>query len=644
MSTACYFMRAKPQNPLTRNGHVSGHRLSFRYAVFSVEQSVARQSAETDLTAMYRDLKMCVRSSALTVTILPLLFMTSLAAEDTQHTVSQLPAEPTWYRQTVQISGTATSPTELRVAVTGITTVYLNGQRLVRNQPLSDITSWTVPTLLRNGTNCVAMSVAAGQQPRPVSVWFASTKGLTIQPAAPKVATATPPVGWQQTDFNDRDWSAVTGIPADQQQPVTDVVHERSWQPVSREAHVVDGQFHFVDNDHTVLLGGTFVERSQTYGHLEASLTAAAGCRGLTFRNLGWSADTVFAESRGIFDTPQKGYERMIEHVRAEEPTVIILHYGQNEALSFAGGNEGLERFRQQLGVLSRDLATTGAQLVFVSPHAFVKVPEPLPDTTRWNVRLAEFRDAVRTVAKAEGIPFVDLFHQFVDDMETASAWFDADGPVPEELSAHPDLRAVRHQQWTDNGMHWNEAGYRCAAQVFTSRLLNRPLRRPAVRIDTVQQTLVPVSGSVRATDWSGESQAIVRFDYRPELITAVPLQVHVSAGMMSEPAVGVQYPGAMSPVPLRQRLTSNGEPIVFMAEQCPDYERLRALIVRKNELYFHRWRPQNITYLFGFRKHEQGNNASEIATFDPLIADLEQQIEAAQARTWRAVTVTESR
>ena len=50
--------------------------------------------------------------------------------------------------------------------------------------------------------------------------------------------------------------------------------------------------------------------------------------------------------------------------------------------------------------------------------------------------------------------------------------------------------------------------------------------------------------------------------------------------------------------------------------------ESVRATINAKNELYFHRWRPQNVTYLFGFRKHEQGNNAVEIPQFDPLVAE----------------------
>lgn len=52
--------------------------------------------------------------------------------------------------------------------------------------------------------------------------------------------------------------------------------------------------------------------------------------------------------------------------------------------------------------------------------------------------------------------------------------------------------------------------------------------------------------------------------------------------------------------------------------------ETLRASILRKNSLFFHRSRPANYTYIFGFRKREQGNNAVEIPKFDPLIEKAE--------------------
>jgi lysophospholipase L1-like esterase len=55
--------------------------------------------------------------------------------------------------------------------------------------------------------------------------------------------------------------------------------------------------------------------------------------------------------------------------------------------------------------------------------------------------------------------------------------------------------------------------------------------------------------------------------------------------------------------------------------------EALRQAIIEKNTLYFYRWRPANETYLFGFRKQEQGQNAIEIPKFDPLVAEAEERI-----------------
>jgi lysophospholipase L1-like esterase len=53
----------------------------------------------------------------------------------------------------------------------------------------------------------------------------------------------------------------------------------------------------------------------------------------------------------------------------------------------------------------------------------------------------------------------------------------------------------------------------------------------------------------------------------------------------------------------------------------------LLSKIQQKNELFFNQWRPANEIYLFGSRKHEQGNNAVEIPQFDPLIAAAEGEI-----------------
>ena len=58
-----------------------------------------------------------------------------------------------------------------------------------------------------------------------------------------------------------------------------------------------------------------------------------------------------------------------------------------------------------------------------------------------------------------------------------------------------------------------------------------------------------------------------------------------------------------------------------------PAQEVLRQAILEKNVLFFHRHRPENETYLRGFRKHEQGNNAAEIYAFEPLVAEKDREI-----------------
>src|SRR5688572_21692635 len=55
--------------------------------------------------------------------------------------------------------------------------------------------------------------------------------------------------------------------------------------------------------------------------------------------------------------------------------------------------------------------------------------------------------------------------------------------------------------------------------------------------------------------------------------------------------------------------------------------EPLRQAILRKNEWFFHRSRPANMAYIFGFRKREQGKNATEVLQFDEFIAAEEKRI-----------------
>ena len=77
--------------------------------------------------------------------------------------------------------------------------------------------------------------------------------------------------------------------------------------------------------------------------------------------------------------------------------------------------------------------------------------------------------------------------------------------------------------------------------------------------------------------------------------------------------------------------------PRVRCGRRPTELEVLRRLINQKNEIAFHRWRPENFTYLYLFRAQEQPGTAAETPNFEPLVAKAEEQI--AKMRVPRAPT-----
>ena len=103
-------------------------------------------------------------------------------------------------------------------------------------------------------------------------------------------------------------------------------------------AAAADAPFELKDGDRVVLLGGTFIERDQEYGYLETLLTSRFPDRTITFRNLGWSGDTVRGEARSRFGPPAEGFDHLKKHVEALKPTVIFVNYGLERVVRRQGG------------------------------------------------------------------------------------------------------------------------------------------------------------------------------------------------------------------------------------------------------------------------------------------------------------------
>jgi lysophospholipase L1-like esterase len=545
-----------------------------------------------------------------------------------------------WFRLAIDPAVTDSESVELTMATNGHCSLYVNGQRILKHASLKQsdgsvaAAGYDVKSLLRQGRNSLAVEVNSETNTAVFGLSIKARKGAESQSIAGpwKMAPAAPPVGWTQTDFNDRDWQEAKPVADEPGTRLTFLAPEKFAAPVI-PAKARTAPFQFEDGDRVVFVGATFFERSQLSEHIEATLTGTLGDKHITFRNLGWSADTVFADSRGIFDRPDVGYLRMVEHVRAEEPTVAFICYGQNEALT-AGLSP--EQYSQQLGRLLDELAASGIACILVSPHELLPTLPPIPSPSRFNPKLKVFSEATASVAQSRGLLFVDLFTDFTQQLQAISTAISGDPSQASGRGKPSDFRDL-----SENGMHLTEHGYACASAILRERLLNIPATLPSIEVDVKNKSVTSTSAKIRNVKWEPNGGALVTFEFLETHLSPFPTMLTLDRSDSKSAAVqgGTVLSGERSD-PLQVRDTSREHSQTLIAPVNPQYEAVRQLLLKKNELYFHRWRPQNITYLFGFRKHEQGNNAADIAKFDPFIQDLEMQIHELQKPQWRTVNI----
>ncbi len=261
---------------------------------------------------------------------------------------------------------------------------------------------------------------------------------------------------------------------------------------------------------------------------------------------------------------------RLLQQFPTQHFTVRNLAFAGDTPLgwsraSFDPASRGLERLKEQLGLVKPTVAIIGYGMA-----------ASLQELTDRNGDWTQNRDTVRYGAEPmSAARFKRELAQCMDAV-TASA---GGAPVRFVLLsplAHEDLRASRP------GLP-DPAAHNAVLAAYRQAIAELASERSAVHVDLSQ-----LRGNKPLTD------------------NGIHLNASGHAALVGAIAQGLGWPAA---------------------KPAPDG--LREAVVRKSELFFHRWRPENETYLFGFRKHEQGRNGAEIPQFDPLIALAENNIEA---------------
>lgn len=369
----------------------------------------------------------------------------------------------------------------------------------------------------------------------------------------------------------------------------------------------------------TILVGGALIEHEQVDGYWETEITRRLPGRPLRFRNLGWSGDTVFGHSRAVFGSTNDGYRKLVEQIQKLNPGKTLFAYGMNESFD---GPLGLEPFSKGYEKLLQDARLSGSSVLFLTPNRQETLPPPLPDASARNLQLAPYCQAIRQIAAKNNSHLIDLF----------------------EITAGLTSSASAPARLTSNGIHFSNAGYyltsAAIAESFNKETpwkltLDYPTGKSQSQGNTVAWNKAS-PGAWKVTD------TMLPRSRPPVGCPATPWQRSVQIAGLLPGTFSLSIDG----VEVARGIHSAWAKGIPLAKS-PDYDQvdlLRKSIREKNQQFFHRWRPQNETYLFGFRKHEQGQNAKEIPQFDPLVASLEKEIQKLSKTVDRVYKISEVR
>ena len=179
------------------------------------------------------------------------------------------------------------------------------------------------------------------------------------------------------------------------------------------------------EGDRIVFLGNAFFEQAIRHGELETSLALRWPDRKLTFRNIGWSGDTVFGHSRTFgrrgakFGGPEAGFDKMNQHLQELDPDIVFVAYGFNESFEEA---EGLDSFRQGAQRLLDRLGELNSEIVLLSPPPMEPgFGAPAEYVEKRNASLQRYSEEMKALAESRGHAYVDLFKSLKKEARTYS-------------------------------------------------------------------------------------------------------------------------------------------------------------------------------------------------------------------------------
>ena len=257
-------------------------------------------------------------------------------------------------------------------------------------------------------------------------------------------------------------------------------------------APAADTKLTLQKGDHVAIVGSGLADRMQHDGWLETFLYAKFPQHDLVIRNFGFSGDEVggyIAKGDKVLRNRSDGVPSNDDWHNTLKTDVILAFFGFNESFR---GDTGLEQFKKDLDTFiketkAKNYSGKGApRLALCSPIAAEKHQDVnYPDPSANNARLQKYTAAMAEVAKANDVPFVDLF-----------------APSQQLFAA----AAKRKQSLTINSVHLSAEGNRQLAYVIFQGLFGTPA--PATNVEKLREAVVD-----KAEHWADRYRTVDQFN-----------------------------------------------------------------------------------------------------------------------------------
>lgn len=341
--------------------------------------------------------------------------------------------------------------------------------------------------------------------------------------------------------------------------------------------------FFFRDGDRAMILGDSITEQRQYSTLIESFVLARFPSWNISFRNTGWSGDTMGLRTRGGLDA---GFDRDIKPL---QPTAVTIDFGMNDARAGDAGSEG---YGTNARTLAEKFAALGTRVALITSSSEERYENGQPAGAAYNLMLRKYSDGLQAVAKEKGLIFVDQLAPMIEVIENGRK-------AAVLAKAEGGLRLV------PDGVHPNWAGQLVMATSILKGL-NAPSLVSSVEVDAKSGKAKAVQAKVSEVA-TGETLSFTRLD------ESLPWPIPGDA-LLATPIPGFSPLEELSRYLLKVTSLPAGKYVVsvdgkawgtFTQEELgaginlgqaaltglPEVRALLDAITAKNDLFFVRWR-----------------------------------------------------